>query len=49
MITRECGRWLRELGAQFILDPTITPMMDGDRSILSLNVDENALREVFQN
>jgi radical SAM protein with 4Fe4S-binding SPASM domain len=38
-----------ELGAQFIVDPTITPMMDGDRSILSLNIDENALREVFQN
>jgi radical SAM protein with 4Fe4S-binding SPASM domain len=36
-----------ELGAQFIIDPTITPMMDGDRSILSLNVDEAALREVF--
>jgi radical SAM protein with 4Fe4S-binding SPASM domain len=38
-----------ELGAQFIIDPTITPMMDGDRSILSLNVDENTLREVFHN
>ncbi len=38
-----------ELGAQFILDPTITPMMDGDRSILELNVDEAALREVFRN
>jgi radical SAM protein with 4Fe4S-binding SPASM domain len=38
-----------ELGAQFIIDPTITPMMDGDRSVLSLNVDEAALREVFQN
>jgi|SRR5579859_607977 len=38
-----------ELDAQFIIDPTITPMMDGDRSILSLNVDEDALREVFQN
>jgi len=36
-----------ELGAQFIIDPTITPMMDGDRSILSLNVEEAALREVF--
>jgi MoaA/NifB/PqqE/SkfB family radical SAM enzyme len=34
-----------ELGAQFIMDPTITPMMDGDRSILKLNVDEAALRE----
>src|ERR1700726_4665408 len=38
-----------ELGAKFIMDPTITPMMDGDRSILNLNVDENALREVFRN
>ncbi len=38
-----------ELGAQFIMDPTITPMMDGDRSILNLNVDEDALREVFRN
>jgi radical SAM protein with 4Fe4S-binding SPASM domain len=38
-----------ELGARFVLDPTITPMMDGDRSILSLNVDEAALREVFRN
>jgi radical SAM protein with 4Fe4S-binding SPASM domain len=38
-----------ELGAQFFVDPTITPMMDGDRSILNLNVDEAALREVFRN
>lgn len=38
-----------ELGARFIMDPTITPMMDGDRSILKLNVDEAALREVFRN
>jgi len=38
-----------ELGAQFMLDPTVTPMMDGDRSILNLNVNEAALREVFQN
>ncbi len=38
-----------ELDAQFIMDPTITPMMDGDRSILNLNVDEAALREVFRN
>src|SRR5438132_1658555 len=30
----------QELGAQFQIDPTITPMMDGDRSILSLNIDE---------
>jgi radical SAM protein with 4Fe4S-binding SPASM domain len=38
-----------ELGSQFIIDPTITPMMDGDRSILSLNVDEGTLREIFHN
>jgi AdoMet-dependent heme synthase len=36
-----------ELGAQFLLDPTITPKMDGDRSILRLNVDDAALRDVF--
>jgi radical SAM protein with 4Fe4S-binding SPASM domain len=38
-----------ELGAKFIMDPTITPMMDGDRSILALNVDKTALQEVFRN
>jgi radical SAM protein with 4Fe4S-binding SPASM domain len=38
-----------ELGAQFIVDPTITPMMNGDRSLLNLNVDEAALRQVFRN
>ena len=38
-----------ELDAKYTLDPTITPMMDGDRSILSLNVDRSALQEVFRN
>jgi len=38
-----------ELGAKFTLDPTITPMMDGNRGVLGLNVDESALREVFRN
>jgi len=37
-----------ELGVECTLDPTITPMMDGDRSVLSLNIDHNALREVFR-
>ncbi len=37
-----------EVGAQCTLDPTITPMMDGDRSILNLNVDQEALRQVFR-
>ena len=37
-----------ELDARFFMDPTITPMMDGDRSILSLNVDEAILQGVFR-
>jgi AdoMet-dependent heme synthase len=39
----------QELDAKFIMDPTVTPMMDGDRSILELNVDQVALKEVFRN
>lgn len=37
-----------ELGVVFTIDPTITPKMNGDRSILNLNVDWRALRQVFQ-
>ena len=37
-----------ELDAKFTMDPTVTPMMDGDRSTLKLNVDQAALREVFR-
>jgi radical SAM protein with 4Fe4S-binding SPASM domain len=37
-----------ELGVECTLDPTITPMMDGNRSVLSLSVDQNALRQVFR-
>lgn len=37
-----------ELGVESSLDPTITPMMDGDRSVLSLGVDGAALRKVFR-
>jgi radical SAM protein with 4Fe4S-binding SPASM domain len=37
-----------ELGARYQLDPTITPMMDGDRSILDLNAGESALRQLFR-
>lgn len=36
-----------ELGVESTLDPTITPMMDGNRSTLSLGVDNTALRQVF--
>jgi radical SAM protein with 4Fe4S-binding SPASM domain len=37
-----------ELGAEYTLDPTVTPMMDGDRSILKLNAGETALRNLFR-
>ncbi len=37
-----------ELGAEYTLDPTITPKMDGDRGILDLNAGESALRELFR-
>lgn len=32
---------------EFKLDPTITPMMDGDRSILNLNIDAARLKQVM--
>jgi radical SAM protein with 4Fe4S-binding SPASM domain len=37
-----------ELGVESTLDPTVTPMMDGNRSVLSLGVDQSALRQVFR-
>jgi len=37
-----------ELGVEATLDPTITPKMDGDRSLLDLNVNHAALRQVFR-
>jgi AdoMet-dependent heme synthase len=37
----------RSMGVQFNIDPTITPMMDGDRSILDLNIDPAALERVM--
>jgi AdoMet-dependent heme synthase len=37
-----------ELGAEYTLDPTITPMMDGDRSVLALKAGESSLRELFR-
>jgi len=36
-----------ELGVDCTLDPTITPKMNGDRSILSLSVDQATLKAVF--
>jgi radical SAM protein with 4Fe4S-binding SPASM domain len=37
-----------ELGAEFTLDPTITPKMDGDRSVLGLSASETVLHNVFR-
>jgi AdoMet-dependent heme synthase len=38
-----------ELGVQYTLDPTITPMMDGDTSVLALRIPGEELSEIFQN
>ncbi len=37
-----------EIGVRFMLDPTITPMMDGDRGVLSLNVNQDVLQKTFR-
>jgi len=37
-----------ELGVHYTLDPTITPMMDGDRGVLDLGVGQEELRQVFR-
>lgn len=37
-----------EMGVECILDPTITPMMDGDRGVLGLGVGHETLRAVFR-
>jgi len=37
-----------ELGADCTLDPTVTPMMDGNREVLDLNAGESALRRLFR-
>jgi radical SAM protein with 4Fe4S-binding SPASM domain len=37
-----------ELGVHVSIDPTITPKMDGDRSLLALNIDQAALASVFR-
>jgi len=37
-----------ELGVECTLDPTITPMMDGDRGVLRLGVGQEELRQVFR-
>ena len=39
----------RELGVEYTLDPTVTPKMDGDTSVLALRVDADNLDELFAN
>jgi radical SAM protein with 4Fe4S-binding SPASM domain len=39
----------QELGAHYTIDPTITPMMSGDRSIVHLGIDRAELEDVFRN
>jgi radical SAM protein with 4Fe4S-binding SPASM domain len=39
----------QELGAQWTIDPTITPKMDGDRSIVGLGIGGDDLQQVFRN
>src|SRR5437667_111788 len=36
-----------EMGAEFTIDPTITPMMDGKRGVLELNIRQAELQQVF--
>jgi radical SAM protein with 4Fe4S-binding SPASM domain len=38
-----------ELGAEYTIDPTITPMMSGERSIIQLGLDREDLAKVFRN
>jgi len=38
----------KELGVPYTLDPTITPKMDGDTSILSLRIPGSELQQVFR-
>jgi radical SAM protein with 4Fe4S-binding SPASM domain len=38
----------QELGAHYTIDPTITPMMDGDRSIIGLGIGGADLESVFR-
>ncbi|MGB8117067.1 MAG: radical SAM protein [Candidatus Sulfotelmatobacter sp.] len=39
----------KELGVAYAVDPTITPKMDGDTSILALRIASSELKEIFQN
>ena len=38
----------KELGVSYTLDPTITPKMDGDTSVLALRIPGSELKQVFR-
>jgi radical SAM protein with 4Fe4S-binding SPASM domain len=38
----------KELDVIYSIDPTITPMMDGDRSILNLGIGQKELKQIFR-
>jgi radical SAM protein with 4Fe4S-binding SPASM domain len=42
-------RLANELGVDYSLDPTITPMMDGNTSVLSLRIPGEDLSDIFHN
>jgi AdoMet-dependent heme synthase len=44
---REVQRLARGIGAGFTLDPTVTPHLNGDRSLLALNVDRAEMLRVL--
>lgn len=43
----DVGYLAKELGAKFSIDPTITPKLNGDRSILNLGISTQELKEIF--
>jgi len=45
---RDVRALAEELGIECTIDPTVTPMMDGDRSVLALGVGNQGLHEVFR-
>ena len=49
MIRTQEAQRLRELGVTYTLDPTITPKMDGDTSVLRLRIPGSELNAVFHN
>ena len=44
---RAVKKLAEELGVNFVVDPTITPMLNGDRSILSLGITQAELEEIM--